>query len=500
MIGVLVAEDEPRILANIVKKIEASDPGFRVVATAANGREALEKAQALTPDVVVTDIVMPLMSGLDMVAALKGSVPGVQVVIVSGYGEFPYAQRAISLGVTDYLLKPLRPADVAATLRRLRERLSRQADLLTLEDLAPGDQAGGSLLYTACLVSIGNACAPGTRHPPEHLQRLDSLWRGDHHVAALERTGLRHRRLWRLRQSTPNVALLVACVESRARVSNAAIAEEILAGFCGPAAPYAVTVCTSAPRTARAGLGDRVAALHAALGRGLCIGVPQVLVAEDVLSREVPPALLPPETENELGVAAVRGDTALAARVVEERLRTWLEARCPQVRVVQAVGHLMRVIQSALPSVTETAILAAEEAAAQTVACAPGAGDLLRALPPMLAALLAEAAPLGGDRVADLVCEYLEKNYARPVSLADLSRRLGYEESHITRLFKHRKGEPPIRYLTRLRMERARGLLRDRPELDVGEVGRIVGYPDQHYFCRVFRKTTGRSPTDYRLA
>ncbi len=498
MIGVLVAEDEPRILANIVKKIEAADPGFRVVATAANGREALDKARALGPDVVVTDIVMPMMNGLDMVAALKGMLPGVQVVIVSGYGEFPYAQRAITLGVTDYLLKPVRPTDVAATLRRLRARLERRAGELTLDDIGELDDTRGQAACAAFLVCVGSAASDPAGYPPAHRERLDTLWRGDHHVAAVDHAGLRHPRLWKLREATPNQTLLVIRADGLDGGAIHRTATEILAALRGPAEPYAVTVCAPASPTAQAGLGDHVGTLRAALARGLCIGVSWVLDARSVLSRDVPPALLTPQAENELGVAARRGDAALAARVVEERLGTWLRERCPQVCIVQAIGHLLRLIQSALPAVTESAILAAEEVVALRIACAATAQEVLRTVPVVLSGLLREAAPLDGGRVADLVCDYLKQNYADTISLADLCRRLGYEESYVTRLFKQRTGEPPIRYLTRLRVERARHLLEDRPELDIGEIGRIVGYPDQHYFCRVFRKTTGVSPTAYR--
>ena len=92
MIRALVVEDEPMILKYIVKKINELDKGFEVIDTAINGQEALKKIYELRPDVVYTDIRMPVMDGIALVKNLRVSFPDMPVVILSGYSDFEYMQ------------------------------------------------------------------------------------------------------------------------------------------------------------------------------------------------------------------------------------------------------------------------------------------------------------------------------------------------------------------------------------------------------------------------
>jgi two-component system response regulator YesN len=121
--SVLVAEDEPLIRRHIVRKLAESCPGFEVVAEAADGQEALESIAELYPDVLVTDIRMPVMDGLALIREAYYGYPDVRVVIVSGYDEFSYAKSALSFGVKDYLLKPISDDELRSVMSRLAVQL-----------------------------------------------------------------------------------------------------------------------------------------------------------------------------------------------------------------------------------------------------------------------------------------------------------------------------------------------------------------------------------------
>lgn len=131
MYKVMLAEDEEQIRAGLKKTIEGVIGGFQVIAEAANGKEALEAAKRVNPDIVVTDIRMPEMNGLDMIRRLRGDFPNLFVIIVSGYGDFEYAKQAIKYQVTEYLLKPVNRVELAEVLQRIRASLddTRQSEL-----------------------------------------------------------------------------------------------------------------------------------------------------------------------------------------------------------------------------------------------------------------------------------------------------------------------------------------------------------------------------------
>ena len=106
MIKLLIADDELPIRRGIAASVPWADHGVQVVGEAADGLEALRLAVEHRPDVVITDVRMPLMDGLEFAEKLRERFPAVKVLLLSGYADFAYAQQAIRLGVTEYLLKP----------------------------------------------------------------------------------------------------------------------------------------------------------------------------------------------------------------------------------------------------------------------------------------------------------------------------------------------------------------------------------------------------------
>lgn len=104
MYKLLIAEDESEMRNLLVKYIRRAQPDLEVVASAVNGKEALAFAREFRPDIVLTDISMPVMDGLEFLNAAFSEGILQKAVIISGYDEFEYARKAIALGVSDYLL------------------------------------------------------------------------------------------------------------------------------------------------------------------------------------------------------------------------------------------------------------------------------------------------------------------------------------------------------------------------------------------------------------
>jgi YesN/AraC family two-component response regulator len=104
----------------------------------------------------------------------------------------------------------------------------------------------------------------------------------------------------------------------------------------------------------------------------------------------------------------------------------------------------------------------------------------------------------GQESLVGSVTEYLALHFAEELSLGRLSRSFRVHPTYLTRVFKKHKGKAPLRYVQELRMNEAKRLLRTRPELGIKEIAGSVGYSDQSYFSRAFRKSTGYSPQEYR--
>ena len=124
--SVLLVDDEEDIIRIIMKKLDWESMGLTIIGHAANGVEALEMAEELTPDIVMTDIKMPYMDGLTLCRKLKELSRTIRVIIFSGFDEFEYAKEAIKMEAEEYLLKPVNAVELKEVFERVKNDLDQE--------------------------------------------------------------------------------------------------------------------------------------------------------------------------------------------------------------------------------------------------------------------------------------------------------------------------------------------------------------------------------------
>lgn len=125
MYRVAIIDDEPLIVEGLTKTMPWEKWNMQVIGSAYDGREGLALIRRERPDIIISDINMPQLDGLKMIAGLRSEFPNMQIIILTGYREFEYAREAISLGVTRFLLKPSKMNELEEAMDAVTEKLAK---------------------------------------------------------------------------------------------------------------------------------------------------------------------------------------------------------------------------------------------------------------------------------------------------------------------------------------------------------------------------------------
>lgn len=123
---VLLVDDEEEVIQIIMKKIDWEELGFSVIGYANNGVKALEMVEEFQPDVVMTDIKMPYMDGMELSGHIKEKFPATKILLLTGFDAFEYAKEAVHLEIEEYILKPVNSMELKRVFAHLKEKLDQE--------------------------------------------------------------------------------------------------------------------------------------------------------------------------------------------------------------------------------------------------------------------------------------------------------------------------------------------------------------------------------------
>lgn len=135
---VLIVDDEYLVRELLKRSINWGDHGLEVVSEATCGMEALEEVEKIQPDILITDICMPIMDGIELSRLVLEKYPQIKVVVLSGHDDFNYARDSVSIGIKEYLLKPIDPVSVSNTLVKLVSEIQKEKEMdLGIKEVFP---------------------------------------------------------------------------------------------------------------------------------------------------------------------------------------------------------------------------------------------------------------------------------------------------------------------------------------------------------------------------
>lgn len=529
---IILVDDEEEVRKGIIRKIDWEALGFQVVGDAENGQDALEKIEQLEPDVVMTDIRMPYMDGLTLTSWIRQKYPSVKVLIFSGFDDFEYAQKAIKLNVTEYILKPVNVEELTRILNRVRENLDQEIEQRRDVDLLRESYLSSLPILRELFLNDmvrGNMPAENIRQKLEEY-KIDILGAEKWLTAVInveneasEETGLTFHQEKELIPISVK-SLLEDNLKDYCRFTafNSAVGVTLIAAVDGERKQTSLIdllgdICKEIKRilqvTVTIGIGyfsrelEQLPAAYQsavdALGYREIVGTGKTIYINDM--EPVSRGKLQLETRDEADLIAVvkfgtREKIEAAAKNFAARMEgARVHMRQLQVYQMSIINCLIRLMQQ--QDLELGAMFGTDEMYGKVIY-----GNMK---PEEFAAVITEvgcrmneAMNRERDKTAKKVIleakQYILDHYQDPeLSVDVMCRQLHMSPAYFSTVFKRETGQTYIAYLTEVRLDKAVELLNTTDDKTY-VIAQKVGYQEQNYFSYVFKKRFGISPTKFR--
>lgn len=500
---IVIIEDEVKIREGIRRLIELHTDHI-VVGTAADGREGLEMILRFKPDLIIADIQMPEMNGLEVIKEIRGRNISAHVVILSGYSEFEYAQKAIQYGVDKYLLKPLGADDVQKMLCDIEEKMRQEEMIYGTAEMHFRNLLNGDAELTdksrAILEKLFDVS-------DESILALLAVYTGDADAgyrSSLECTigELKEKyseiKIIYVYMENSQKAYILAAGETEERINyfERSIYNRLISNYCGKKESPVWAKCRYKSLTDTREAADKLDKL---IGFSIT-GESGGWIPEKVLDYE-PQAFVPPaDIYNKIRSAVCRGEEELFRRAEEEFVQYMREGSYGEEDVRGAFIKSYYLIGDALQDIDKAQFAHLKKASVlKNLEQAVTRHELetaYRDIPRILFGNKVQKEDIS-NYVIKKAINYIREHYQEGITLEEVSGELDITPEYLSTLFTREVGIKFSIFLKQFRISHAKRLLRGTDK-KIYEIAQEVGYSDSKYFQRVFKEEIGVSPGEYR--
>ena len=526
MTGLLLVEDEAAIKSKLMQNVAWSDYGFEPVLGASNGLEALEVLEQHPIKIMVTDIQMPRMNGIELLKEVKKRGYRMKIIVISGFADFEYAQESIKLNVSDYLLKPFASRRLLDAVLRLKDELEKEeAEESERKDLREQVKKNRTDLVDKLLLDLLNGNVVGNIEAQLDFLGINDFIGGEFQVAVME---------------IPDNQLEELTEEEKYLLNLEFYQQIKLLANVNSYQSYVVNhhrnqvglIIMKPDQDLPAHLEEILIQTQLALKVGLVCGSGQKYQDLTDLSlsyREACSALqyrylfglnrvfsindLNPDTQsyhkilNSLQRNPIFDNLKTGADlVIKDDLRKIIDdmrsAGINSELSKMAAGNLILLTFTTLSELGYNAgeIFGDDDAILANLNRVESLEELEQLLISFFnkinTHIRQKRTSINHQLVEEIRC-YLDENFAQDITLSAMANRYKISPGYLSLLFTERTGKNFIDYLTERRIKKAKELLK-HSDLKIYEISNAVGYNDSFYFSNCFKKVAGVSPSEYR--
>lgn len=533
MYKILLVDDEILVRDAIRKNIDWGKLDCELIGDCENGKQAVEFVKTHEVDIVLTDILMPYMDGMELSHFLHDNYPDILIVIFSGFGEFEYAKKAIQYNVSEYMLKPVTAMELTKVIENMKEKLdSRKKEQRKMESLTQVSQdyhKNANVIRSKALDCLVK-CTREVQVSLDELERMGITFQAASYRVAVFDIDT-YSEMYQMDMDKQQESALMAFVlfnvgdEIVVREKAGVVYQEgnnrvciIFAGNRTKEFSESIhRICHEIQKKVKEVIG-----LETSIGIGSWVRSPYELIYSyrlaakaidyryllggnllfDMEEKKTDNSIFLINDLETLTEAIKSGDRRLMEETlgqIETEIKSALVEKsyaCIYLQqVIRAIGNTCQSLseepekiiaqrETLLKAVTEQRMFS--QAAALVEKYAQEVFDELQ-----------ELNSSSGQRQGMLAMDYIQKNYMDPgLSLNSICSYLNISTSYFSTIFKEMTGETFIEVLTKVRMEKAKELL-ENTTMKNYEIAEKVGFSDPHYFGISFKKITGKTPTEY---
>lgn len=517
---VLIADDEYWTREKLKRMIPWEKYSLELLPPAVDGEDVLKKMEEEVPDILITDIDMPFVSGTELLSIVQEKYPGVISFVVSGYNDFAYVRDSFMAGSINYLMKPVTKMDlVNALVKALQMIGEREHEQRRLQEAASyiQDEEFSEMIAHRQLPLASSVSA----NTYMDLAGISLMLLKIHNLQESVRSGFTSRNGFSFQMKEKIRGLLrseKAIVFNYIYHSNefliitemggqelSSSAERLMTGM-SEFLQTNLTLCISAHSYTMESIHMAyMETIGLLMERKFCKRDEIMICGKNGESRDKLTLHFDEEREKQVSfyLAARDGEGVCRAILEETGLAACEEQGWSYLEVKQTVRQTMNMLQDFavrecgrekaidIENVTESLDKTVESLDIGSVC------DMIREVVSMLVPEKKEAATDSMKSIVQEAAVWIDKHFYEELTLTTLAEQFHVEHSYFSRVFRQEIGESPVLYITGKRMEKAKQYIEEGKK-NLTEVAFMVGYDDYTYFSRVFRKNTGMSPRDYR--
>ncbi|WP_159885038.1 response regulator [Paenibacillus puerhi] len=530
-ITLCVIDDMKSVTDGIARQIPWADYGVTVIGTASDGEEGLRLIRTAKPDVILTDIRMPHLDGLDMMTTLRSEVCECKVIFFSGYTDFDYVQQALRLGAFDYITKPFSIQQIIDIVMKARSAIeAARAEERRLEAMKRRVQESLPLLrqelfhlilhhktdwssirprweflqigleprsLSVLVIEIDHFAEQSRALPTQEVELIRFSMQN-----ILEETIASFTKGLLFRESSCRfVAVYQACPSRGEETGLAELCREHIARYTK------FTVSIGQGRTADdvSGLPEAFREALFALSYQFYASGNVALLYDDVAGSSGPLPRYSKDKEQELAMWLRSGNAAQSTSLLEELFRELSSGQAlPEpIVLVSVLSELASFIVRVLLEKVPYAELHPLERKLRERLALPAVS--LKDLQQQLVDLARDGCSLIESRhrsesqlAVNEAIRYIRAQLHTELTLNECAKHVHLSSNYFVNLFKKVTGITFVQFLTQERMEQAKRLLLE--DKQVQDIAAAVGYEDRRYFSDVFKKTVGMTPTEFKTA